>query len=79
VEDEPETRSWWKSLLKDANESARKAVEAHWAAGRSTYSGALGPDAHKLFEHTPDGEVFEIRREGIEYVRIRKVEPPPRF
>jgi hypothetical protein len=79
MEDDPDNRFWWTSLLKDANESARKAVEAHWAAGRSTYSGGLGPDAHKLFERSPDGEVFEIKREGIEYVRIRKVELPPRF
>jgi hypothetical protein len=74
----PKPRFWWQPLLKAANESARKAVEEHWAAGRSTYSGGLGPDAHKLFEHTPDGEVFEISREGANYVRINKVEPPSR-
>ena len=60
-------------LIADANECLGGALEQHWAAGRSTYSGGTGDEIGKLFERTPDGNIFEIKREGDEFVRASKV------
>lgn len=44
------------------------------SAGHSAFSGGTGAEAGKLFEHTPDGEIFEVKREGNQFARVRKVE-----
>ena len=55
--------------IESAQESAREAVAEHLAAGRSVY---FCDDAGVVYERTPSGEVYHVKRENGEMARVAR-------
>ena len=61
------------SVLAAANRHVKAAIDAHHAAGRSTY---VADEDGRVFEETPQGSVFEVRNTETGTRRIRLVHAP---
>lgn len=48
-------------VLRLFREEARRRVERQLAAGRPVYFSGIGPEAHKLYLHLPNGRCFQYR------------------
>jgi len=57
------------STLAAANRHVRAAIDEHHAAGRSTY---FADAEGRVFEETPQGEIFEVRNAETGVPRIRR-------
>lgn len=64
----------WQQLVADARDSTLLAIEDLHACGFSAFSGGTGANAGKVYEHTPDGKVFEVVLKGDSHERIQECE-----